>query len=135
MVCKYCGSKINDKAVVCPKCGKPLTSTDESETGSELDLPVNVTQQNKSGGKGGYTLTIVRDKQFFGSRAAVKIKIDEGEEIRLGNDLTVHMPITGGEHTITFRYGRRKKVIEKNVIEDVTLYMKWNAATGGIKVQ
>lgn len=121
MFCNQCGSEILPGAAFCSKCGHPVGPTPEGAPEASPD--------NR------FTVTFVRDKQWFAVNPNVKIIVDERDEYRIENGQTLRVAMAPGTHDITFKCGIRNKVIELTVREDLTLHLKWNRLTGSLTVR
>lgn len=115
MFCSKCGNLLTDEAKFCPRCGQAVSrvANNSAET---------------------YMLAIVRENQFFLVNPSIKIHIDGGQEYKLDNGQKLNIPVTAGEHKISFSCGIRNKVLDVSVNDDFVLNVKWDRITGSLKV-
>lgn len=121
MFCRKCGGEIVPGAAFCAKCGNPVDPSPVA-TGSAATASV-------------FTVTFVRESQWFAFNPAVKIVVDERDEYRIDNGQTVRVPMTRGTHSIDFKCGIRNKIIDLTVEGDIELHLKWNRVTGSLTVR
>ena len=120
MFCPKCGAQLVPGARFCPKCGQEVGAPEQAA---------------ETAGSQVYTVTFIREKQWFAINPAVKILVDERDEYRIDNGETIRVPITGGVHGVTFRCGVRNKVIQLEVAGDLSLDLRWNRLTGSLIVK
>ena len=117
MFCSHCGAELVSGAGFCPKCGRPA-----APAGAGAGAPF-------------FTVTFVREKQWYAINPGVKIVVDDRDEYRIDNGQTLRVPMTPGTHSVAFRCGIRNKVIDLTVRQDLELRLKWNRITGSLSVQ
>ena len=88
--------------------------------------------QNNSGM---FTLTVNRANQWFAVNPSVKIVVDGKAEYSIENNSSINIPISAGAHNIAFSCSIRNKILDINVVGDMTLNMKWNRITGSLVVE
>lgn len=79
MYCTKCGAEIDKNSSFCIKCGNKLE------------------KDNKMG-----SITLVREKQFYGVLIPIKVFIDGKEVATLGVGKEVEVPIEKGKHRLAF---------------------------------
>lgn len=121
MFCSKCGNQFVTQVKFCSKCGQP-TNISSSEA------------QVQNSVRWG-TLTITRAKQWFAINPAVRVILDGSAEYEIDNGSTLNIPISIGTHNIAFSCGMRNKIVNVNVVENVTLNIKWNRITGSLEVK
>ena len=121
MFCNQCGSEIQPGASFCSKCGHPV------ETVAREDGPKTQSRV--------FTVTFIRESQWFAINPGVKIIVDDRDEYRIGNGQTLRVPMAPGTHNIVFKCGIRNKIIDLTVRQDLELHLKWNRITGSLTVR
>lgn len=106
--CKYCGSKISEKAVMCPNCRKMLIED--------------------------YTVTVIRDSQFMIGKSVIKLEVDNNSTYEIDNGKTLQIKLPPGSHTLNFHLSFRTKTVNLNLNRNVTLSLGWDRFSGGIEV-
>ena len=117
MFCNKCGAELVPGAAFCLKCGQPAIVAAEGP------------------GARAFTVTFVRESQWFAINPSVKIVVDDRDEYRIGNGETQRIRMSAGTHSVAFKCGIRNKTIELTVQKDLTLRLKWNRLTGSLTVK
>lgn len=118
MYCSNCGNILPDGAKFCPKCGR-ATGRPAADT-----VPGGL-----------YTLTIMRENQWFAVNPAVRMTLDGSQTYSIGNGDTLRIPVSSGAHCAAFSCSIRNKVVNLNVAGDITLRIRWNRVTGSLEVE
>ena len=117
MFCNQCGAELVPGAAFCLKCGRPTAPAGEG------------------GGPRAFTVTFIREKQWFAVNPGVKIVIDDQDEYRIENGEALRIPMAPGTHSVVFKCGIRNKIIDLTVQKDLELHLKWNRLTGSLTVE
>ena len=120
MFCPKCGAQLVPGARFCPQCGQEAGAPEQAA---------------ETAGSQVYTVTFIREKQWFAINPAVKILVDERDEYRIDSGETIRVPMAAGVHGVTFKCGIRNKVIQLEVRSDICLNLKWNRLTGSLVVK
>lgn len=106
--CKFCGSLIEEEAVLCPFCKKVLTPN--------------------------YNLTIKMEDQFVIGKVVFNFCIDGGKSYTISKADTINITLPAGQHHLYIKYYWHKKSVNINLQSDMTFILSWDNLTGGILV-
>lgn len=106
--CRFCGAQLADAAVWCPSCQRSLIPS--------------------------YTLTIVREKQFYFGNPVIKLTVDGKEEYTVANGATLTLTLPSGAHVLLFRFASRSKTVTVDLQRNVRLLVGGDKVWGGIAV-
>ena len=123
MFCNRCGFEIVPGAAFCAKCGAPVSSAGSAASQNPQQMRENV-----------FSVSFIREKQWFAINPAVKVLIDDRDEYAIDNGKTIRIPMTAGTHSVAFRSGIRNKIIELDVQRDLEIHLKWSRVTGSLVV-
>lgn len=106
--CKYCGSKVDEQAVMCPNCQKTLITD--------------------------FIVTVTRDSQFMLVKSKIKLEVDNATTYEIDNGETLQIKLPRGNHTFKFHYSFRSKTVNVNLNKNITLSLGWDRFSGAIEV-
>ena len=95
----------------------------------------DTTDHTNPGESGNGVLTIQREAQFFLVNPSVKVRIDGGIPLDLVKEGVLTIPLSNGEHVVSFKMSLRETVVRFKMKDKALLSMSFNRVTGKIEVR
>lgn len=113
MFCGQCGYENNNDSKFCSKCGKPIGQSPQDDTN--------------------YNVNIFRESQLYLVNPPMNVVIDGKQRMAIENGGTINIKLSEGKHTIMFSQALRKRSIDVDLNNDISIIVKFNRLTGSIE--
>ena len=141
MFCPSCGTELLAGAKFCVSCGKPVPEMagPVEKSGKKkvvMATPISETQASDESVKAGdqiFTLTVKYHLfDLLPANTPIEVIIDGGTSYKVDEGKAINIPLTPGEHRVSFYAALRNKNVTVVASRDRTLVVKWTHPIIGV---